>query len=328
MRAIDRRQFCKLLGGGIVVLVTTKPSELLAQRRSYPEDLNAYLLIGADGRVTVFTGKIEMGQGVMTSQAQMAADELGVDLSAIDMVMGDTDRCPWDAGTWGSLTTRMFGPVLRAAAAEARLVLLGLAAKQLGVARGELKVENGVVSVATNPTRRVTYGELAQGRQIARLVGEKAVLKQVKEFSVMGRSPHRFDGRAKVTGAAQYAGDLTRPGMLHARIVRPPAHGAKLTSVDTTAAEKMPGVRVVRDGNLVAVLHAEPDRAAAALAAVRAAWEPEGLQMREWLPQICRNLSATAGGQRILYGEKAPLGVFLESYQVNGLPAASSGRRR
>ncbi len=274
-RGFDRRTFMRMVGGGIAVLVTLGPDDLFAQgRRAYPEDLNAYLLIGADGRVTVFTGKIEMGQGVMTSQAQMAADELGVDLSAIDMVMGDTDRCPWDAGTWGSLTTRMFGPVLRAAAAEARLVLLGLAAKQLGVARGELKVENGVVSVATNPTRRVTYGELAQGRQIARLVGEKAVLKQVKEFSVMGRSPHRFDGRAKVTGAAQYAGDLTRPGMLHARIVRPPAHGAKLTSVDTTAAEKMPGVRVVRDGNLVAVLHAEPDRAAAALAAVRAAWEP------------------------------------------------------
>jgi len=274
-RGFDRRTFLRAVGGGIAVLVTLGPEDLFAQgRRAYPEDLNAYLLIGADGRVTVFTGKIEMGQGVMTSQAQMVADELGVPLTAIDMVMGDTDRCPWDAGTWGSLTTRMFGPVLRAAAAEARLVLLGLAATKLGAPRAGLRLADGVVSVAADPGRKVTYGELAQGRKIARLVGEKAVLKQVREFQVMGRSPKRFDGRAKVTGAAQYAGDLRRPGLLYARIVRPPAHGAKLASIDTTAAEKLPGVRVVRDGELVAVLHAEPDRAADALAAVRAAWEP------------------------------------------------------
>ncbi|MBZ0101267.1 MAG: molybdopterin-dependent oxidoreductase [Thermoanaerobaculia bacterium] len=273
-RDFDRRAFFRLIGGGIAVFVTLGPEELFAQgRRSYPEDLNAYLLIGADGRVTVFTGKIEMGQGVMTSQAQMVADELGVALESIDMVMGDTDRCPWDMGTFGSLTTRMFGPVLRAAAAEARLVLLGLAAKQLGAVRGDLEITEGVVSVAGEPTRRVTFGELARGRRLARLVGEKAVLRQVKEFAVMGRSPERLDARVKVTGAAQYAGDIRRPGMLCARILRPPAHGAKLRGVDTSAAEALPGVRVVRDGELVAVLHPQPDGAAAALAALRAEWD-------------------------------------------------------
>jgi len=274
-RGFDRRTFLRLVGGGIAVLVTLGPDDLFAQgRRAYPEDLNAYLLIGADGRVTVFTGKIEMGQGVMTSQAQMAADELGVGLQAIDMVMGDTDRCPWDMGTFGSLTTRMFGPALRAAAAEARAVLLDLAAKKLGVARGELAVASGVVSVAADPARRVSFGELARGRRIARLVGEKAVLRKVKEFQVMGRSPERLDGREKVTGAAIFAGDVRRPGLLHARILRPPAHGVTLRSVDTAAAGKRPGVRVVRDGDLVAVLHATPDGAADALAAVRAEWTP------------------------------------------------------
>ena len=274
-RGLDRRDFLRLVGGGIVVFVTLGPEELFAQdRRVYPEDLNAYLLIHPDGRVSVFTGKIEMGQGVMTSQAQMAADELGVPLAAIDMVMGDTDLCPWDMGTFGSLTTRMFGPALRAAAAEAKVVLLGLAATKLGVRRAELAAADGVVSVVSDPARRVTYGELARGQKIARLVGEKAVLKQVREFGVMGRSPARLDGRAKVTGAAEYAADLRRPGMLCARIVRPPAHDAKLKSLDTAAAEKLPGVRVVRDGDLVAVLHAEPDGAAAALAAVVAEWEP------------------------------------------------------
>ncbi len=274
-RGFDRRAFFRLVGGGIAVFVTLGLEELLAQgRRSYPEDFNAYLLIGADGRVTVFTGKIEMGQGVMTSQAQMVADELGVALESVDMVMGDTDRCPLDMGTFGSLTTRMFGPVLRAAAAEARLVLLGLAAKQLGAARSELEIAAGVVSVAGEATRRVTFGELARGRRLARLVGEKAVLRQVKEFAVMGRSPERLDAREKVTGAAQYAGDIRRPGMLCARILRPPAHGARLRGVDTSAAEALPGVRVVREGDLVAVLHPQSDGAAAALAALRAEWDP------------------------------------------------------
>ena len=132
-RGIDRRELIKSVGGGIVVLLVGGPSTLLGQRRPYPSDLNAYLRIGADGRVTVLTGKIEMGQGVMTSQAQMVAEELRVPLDAVDMVMGDTARCPWDMGTFGSLTTRMFGPHLLLAAAEARTVLLRLAAARLGV---------------------------------------------------------------------------------------------------------------------------------------------------------------------------------------------------
>ncbi len=273
---IDRRTFLRLLGGGVAVLVCKGPVALLAQdrRRIYPEDLNAYLLVGADGRVTVFAGKIEMGQGVMTSLAQMAAEELGVALESIDMVLGDTDRCPWDMGTFGSLTTRMFGPALRAAAAEARLSLVRLAASRLGVKPEQLVVAGGVVSVAADPRRKVGYGELAQGKQIARVVGEEAVLRAAREMSVMGASPRRLDGPEKVTGAARYAGDLRRPGMLYARLLRPPAHGATLASVDTAAAAALAGVTVVHDGDLVAVLHAEPEAAERALAAVRADWKP------------------------------------------------------
>ena len=275
-RGVDRRAFLKMVGGGIVVLVTARPSSLLAQdrrRRVYPEDINAYLQIAQDGKVTIFSGKIEMGQGVMTSQAQMAAEELGVALESVEMVLGDTDRCPWDMGTFGSLTTRMFGPALRAAAAEARAVLERLAAKKLGVPRERLEVADGVVSVKGDPSRKVTFGELAQGRKIARLVDEKAVLRKVSEFQVMGRSPERLDGRAKVTGAAHYAGDVQRPGMLYARVLRPPAHGAKLTQADTSAAEKLAGATVVRDGDLIAVLHTDPETAEKALGAIRADWQ-------------------------------------------------------
>ncbi len=289
-RGLDRRQFLKMVGGGIAVLVTLGPAELFAQerRRMYPEDLNAYLLIGGNGRVTVFSGKIEMGQGVLTSQAQMAAEELGVALESIDMVLGDTDLCPWDMGTFGSLTTRMFGPVLRAAAAEARAVLLNLAAARLGAAKADLRIDNGVVSVKSDPSRKVTYAELAKGRKIARLVGEKAVLRSVAEFQVMGKSPRRFDGREKVTGAAKYAGDVRVPGMLYAHILRPPSHGATLLKADTAAAEQRPGVKVVKLGNLdgldgpdglVACLHADPEAAAAALAEVKAEWKTETLDL-------------------------------------------------
>ncbi|HSD67147.1 MAG TPA: molybdopterin cofactor-binding domain-containing protein, partial [Vicinamibacteria bacterium] len=123
---LDRRSFLKLVGGGIVVFFRIGSPDALAQRRGYPTDVNAYLRIGEDGRVTVFSAKIEMGQGVMTSLAQMAAEELGVALASIEMIMGDTDRCPWDMGTFGSLSTRMFGPPLRAAAAEARQILMQL----------------------------------------------------------------------------------------------------------------------------------------------------------------------------------------------------------
>ncbi len=272
-RGVDRRSFCKLVGGGIVVLITSRPAALFAQRRGYPEDLNAYLRIDENGRVTLFSGKIEMGQGVHTSLAQMAAEELGVSLDAMNMVMGDTDQCPWDAGTWGSLSTRMFGPAVRAAAAEARIVLMNLAAKKLDVGRDRLIVDNGVISVAGHPSRKVTYGELAKGKHIARLVDEKATLRAVKDFKVSGRSAKRLDGHDKVTGRAQYAGDVRLPGMLYARLLRPPSHGATRKSLDTSKAKAMSGVMMIEKDDLVAVLHADPERAGQALSLIRAEWD-------------------------------------------------------
>ncbi len=272
---VDRRTFLKLVGGGIVVLVRLGSEPAAAQRgRSYPTDFNVYLRIGADGRVSVFSGKIEMGQGVKTSQAQMVAEDLGVDLGAVDMVLGDTDRCPWDMGTFGSLTTRMFGPVLRAAAAEARSVLLELASERLGVPAERLGVARGVVSVQGDPDRKVTYGELAGGHAIARTLDHKAVQRSVAEFEVMGRSPQRLDAVEKVTGGAKYAGDIRLPGMLYAKLLRPPAHGATLASVDTKEAGAAPGVTVVEQDGLVAVLHADPEAAEAALSRVQAEWKP------------------------------------------------------
>ena len=268
---INRRHFVKLLGGGIVVLISTKPSQLFAQqRRGYPDDPNAFLRIDQNGHVTIFSGKIEMGQGIHTSLAQMAAEELGVPLDSITMVMGDTDLCPWDAGTWGSLSTRNFGPAVRAAAAEARAVLSKLASEKLGVPREQLTIENGVIS---GGGKKVTHGELAKGQQIARLVDEKAVQRAVKDFKVIGKPAKRMDGRDKVTGRAKYAGDIRRPGMLYARLVRPPMHGATRKSIDTAKAKAMEGVTVFERDDLVAVLAADPERAHEALQAIKVEWD-------------------------------------------------------
>ncbi len=273
---IDRRTFFRLAGGGIVVLVGLGADAAAAQdaARLYPEDFNAYLVIGADGRVTVFSGKIEMGQGAMTAQAQLAAEELAVDLASIEMVLGDTDRCPWDMGTFGSLTVRMFGPVLRAAAAQARLTLTALAADRLGVAPERLRAESGrVFVVGESPARSIGYGELSRGARIARVVDAKAVLQAARDFRVIGRSPLRLDAHAKVTGAARYAADLRLPGMRYARLLRAPAHGAKLLRLDSSEAERLAGVTLVRRDDLVAVLHADPEAAAHACDLLHAEWQ-------------------------------------------------------
>jgi isoquinoline 1-oxidoreductase len=274
---LDRRQFLKLLGGGIVVLLTIPESQAMQQeggpgrRRGLPQDFNAFLRIGEDGRVTGFSGKIEMGQGIVTSLAQMLAEELAVPLDSVDMVLGDTDLCPWDMGTFGSMSTRMFGPAFRAAAAEAKAVLVELAAEKLQVTKERLKVRDGGVYDDAGQ-EKVTYAELAKGQKILRHV-TGAALETPADFAILGKPTLRKDSIAKVTGKAQYAGDMREPGMLYARILRPPAHGAKLLSADTAGAQEVEGARVVQDGDLIAVLHQYPDAAQEALTKIKAQYD-------------------------------------------------------
>ena len=277
--ALNRRDFLKLGGAGLVVFFWVGPLNAFQQAPqpyseappSTPTDFNAFLQIRPDGRVTCFIGRIEMGQGSKTACAQLVAEELDFPFDSIDMVMGDTDVCPWDTGTYGSQSMRILGPILRGASAEARAVLLQMAGEQFNAPVERLQVSDGVI---TDPAqgKRVTYGELVQGKRIERHLG-KVPVKPVSTFKVIGKSPERKDAIEKVTGKAKYAGDITLPGMVYARILRPPAHGAKLKSVDTSAAEKMPGVQVVRDGDFIAVIHDRPDMADKALALVKAEFE-------------------------------------------------------
>ncbi|HEY5162672.1 MAG TPA: molybdopterin cofactor-binding domain-containing protein [Terriglobales bacterium] len=275
--SVSRRDFLALSGSGLFLFFWVGPLEAfqeparLPARPGYPSDFNAYLRIGPEGRVTCFVGKVELGQGAMTSLPMLLAEELDVALDSVDIVMGDTDLCPWDMGTFGSLSIRQFGPVLRGAGAEARAVLLQMAAERLGAPVERLQVKDGVV---TDPStgKHVAYAELVQGKRIERHIG-KVALKPVSAFAVHGKSPARRDGPEKVTGKAKYAGDMLLPGMLHARILRPPAHDAVLKQVDTSAAEKVEGVRIVREGDLIAVLHERPDIAEKAKALIKAEYD-------------------------------------------------------
>ena len=298
---MERRDFFKILGGGIIIFFQPWSAlDLLGlpaeQGRSLPKDYNAFLRIGEDGIVTCYTGKIEMGQGIITSLPQMMADELNVPIEKVKMVMGDTDLCPFDQGTWGSLSTRVFGPSMRAAAAEARDVLLGLASTQLGVPVSQLEVKDGIITDIKNPKSSVSYAQLTKGKKIEKFLDVKPSVEDYTKFTYVGRSYKHSDANLKVTGEAKYTGDLKLPGMVFARILRPPSHGAKLTSVDSSGAEKIAGTKVVRDGDLVAVLNENRDKADEAITKIKAEYSFNELPVNdktifEWMLKVDSNVN-------------------------------------
>jgi isoquinoline 1-oxidoreductase len=275
---VDRRDFLKLAGGGLFILftVSTTTNAFQEEQREgkLSTDFNAFLRIDEKGHVTCFTGKIEMGQGIITSLAQMLADELDVSIDSIKIVMGDTDVCPFDSGTWGSMTTRFFGPPMRAAAAEARIILIDMASEKLHVPPKKLTAKNGYVFETANTKNKISYAQLTKGQKIEHHLKEKPNVKDSSQFQIVGRPFTRVDAKEKVTGKAIFTADLKLPGMLYAKIVRPPAHGAKLIDVDFSEAQKTPGIQVVRDGELAAVLHTYPDVAEQALQKVKAVFSP------------------------------------------------------
>jgi len=275
--APDRRDFLKKLGGGIIIIFTIGETGILkqctAEKENGEEDFNAYLRVKEDGRIDCYTGKIEMGQGVITSIPQVLAEELEVSMDQIDMVMGDTELCPYDAGTWGSMTTRFFDPVLRAAAVEARMALIELAAEHLKVKKEELMASNGEVVVSGDTQKKVDYATLTQGKKIVRKISGEPKLKGPDEFKIIGKPVISIDAEAKVTGSAEYAGDIRLPGMKYARIKRPPAHGAKLLNMDGSGLADIEGAELIQEEDFIAVLHDDFEKAGQALARVKAEWE-------------------------------------------------------
>jgi nicotinate dehydrogenase subunit B len=233
--------------------------------------LDSWLRVAADGTVTASVGKIEAGMGISTAFTQVVAEELDVPIERVTLVMGDTATTVDQRGTGGSNGIMDGGSALRHAAAEARGALLALASARFGVPAAQLKVDDGVVFVAADPSKRVAYGELVGGKTFDVKVSEKPAFKDPAEYRVVGKAVPRLDIPPKVQGAYRYVGDFSLPGMLHARVVRPPEAGAQVISVDEGAV--LPGlVRVVRRGNFLAVVCEREEQAIDAARKLRVEW--------------------------------------------------------
>jgi nicotinate dehydrogenase subunit B len=252
--------------------------------------LDAWLRIDADG-ITVFTGKAELGQGIKTALLQVAAEELAVKPTDIELVTADTARTPNEGYTAGSLSMMDSATAIRHAAAQARELLIATAAERLGVPASQLKAEDG--AVVGPGGRRLRYGELVSERLLQVNAQPQSPLKEPDRHSVIGRNLQRVDIPAKVTGQPAYVQDLRLPNMVHARVVRPPSYGARLRDVDTSAVERMPGVlKTVRNGSFLAVIAEREFQAIRAMdaLALAAQWEdgaplPDPAKIYDWVRQ-------------------------------------------
>jgi nicotinate dehydrogenase subunit B len=278
---LDRREFFRMMGGGVAVFLLL-PRELGAQesgggrsasRDAEPKELAAWLHIGEDGAVTVFTGKAELGQNIRTSLTQAVGEELRAPVASIRLVMGDTDLTPYEMGTFGSRTTPYMAPLLRRAAAAARNLLVELAAKQWNAEPGKLLATDGKVADPASG-RSVEYKDLARGQALAKAVVGEPSLAPASHWKIAGQPLPKIHGADFVTGKHRFTPDTTLNTMLHGKVLRAPSFGATLVSLDASAAQAMPGVTVVHDGNFAGVAAKSQQEAARAVAALRAGWKP------------------------------------------------------
>ena len=294
--SISRRRFFKVLGSGLAVAFVCQDAfslapagKALAAAEKIPtSQVGAWLHIGADGQVTVFTGKVEVGQNIRTSLAQVVAEELRVSPAAIKMVMGDTDLVPYDAGTFGSRSTPAMGMQLKKAAASARETLLDLAARELKVDKTTLKVSGGkILHPATNKV--LPFGKLTQGKNMLLTVSDQVPLTPADQWQVAGKSLPKVNGRDILTGRHQFVSDIKLPGMLYGTMLRGPAIGARLVALDLSAAQAVPGVKVVREGDFVGLTAPDPATASKALALLKAEWKQADLPSRAQIFQYFKD---------------------------------------
>jgi CO/xanthine dehydrogenase Mo-binding subunit len=274
---LERRDFFKLLGGGVVLLLAldhpaaAQESGRGGRGQGLPQTIGAWLHIGESGTVTVFTGKTEVGQNIRTSLAQAVAEELRTPVASITLVMADTSLTPYDMGTFGSRTTPTMAPQLRKMAAAARETLIDLAAEKWKADRAAITVANG--SVKYND-RTVTFGELTQGRELMKTV-DAAPLTPAGQWKVAGTSVPKTTARDMVTGAHHFTSDLVRPNMLVGRVLRPSAFNAKLASLDSKEAEAIKNVTIVHDGDFVGAVAPDEITLAKAIGALKAEWKAD-----------------------------------------------------
>lgn len=272
----SRRDFLKILGSGILVCLVPIPSESQESGRTFtrhelPTDIAAWLHIDADGRVKVFTGKVEVGQNIRTSLAQAVAEELRVPFDSITMIMGDTDLVPWDMGTFGSRTTPTMAPQLRNMAVAGRQLLIEMAAQRWNTDASKLIADPGRITTPDR-TKSITYGELTRGEALVRTVSGDPPLTPATEWKIAGTPVPKANGRDFVTGKHQFPSDVVRPGMLFGAVLRPSGYNATLDSIDTSAAEKLPGVKIIRDGDFTGAIAPDAFTAHQAISAIKAKW--------------------------------------------------------
>jgi nicotinate dehydrogenase subunit B len=291
---LERREFFKLMGAGVAVVLLTHDAAAaqesggpanhrppLRRGRRFnseerlPQNIGAWLHIAESGKVTVYTGKVEVGQNIRTSLTQAVAEELRVALVSIEMVMGDTDLTPFDLGTFGSRTTPTMNLQLRRVASAARDLMVEMAAKRWNVEATKLVAQDGKVSDPASG-RSVEYAELVRGQALAKAIVEQDPLRPASEWTVAGMPVTKISALDFVTGRHQYPSDIRRPEMFFGKVLRPPAFGATIGSLDVSAAKAMPGVVVVRDGDFAGVAAPSEPEAERALAALKANWKPAG----------------------------------------------------
>lgn len=273
---MNRRRFFQVMGSGLAIAFTIDATATdLTEEEKLPENqVGAWIHIGADGHVTIYSGKAEVGQNIRTSLAQIVAEELRVPIDRIEMILGDTDITPYDRGTFGSRSIPYMGPQLRKAAATAREVLIDMAAKQWKVDRSSVFIEDGEVK---NWAKKLSagIGTLTRGQELVEGIRDDVPVTPPERWKIAGTSVPKVNAASFLTGKHRYSSDMTLPGMMYGKVLRPPSYGAKLRSVNMDGASSMPGVVVVRDGDFIAVAAPDTHTANRAIAAVHATWEEQ-----------------------------------------------------
>jgi len=329
---LDRRQ---VLAAGGALIVRFSLSDAFAQDHAAAAPkppgslatspyLDAWIRIDADG-ITIFTGKAELGQGFRTAFQQIAAEELDVSFASLKVVTADTLLTADEGYTSGSQSTQYSGTAILNAAAQVRELLVGEAARRLNVPVENLRTENGAVIAPDG--KRLGYGDLVADNMLHVQAQPKSKLKDPATYKVMGQPVPRVDIPAKVTGGAAYVQDMRLPGMVHARVIRPPSYGAQLTECDVASVEKLPGVvKVVRDGNFLAVVARKEFQAIKAMRALSQAakWkEKPSLPKQDDLLSVLTSLKSNdttifQQSDASVTGQKTLEATFTRPYQAHG----------
>jgi nicotinate dehydrogenase subunit B len=300
---LARRSFFKLLGSGVLVVCLVRHAAAQESGRGgrrggggrgRPQEIGAWLHIAEDGTVTVFSGKAEVGQNVRTMLTQIAAEELRAPVSQIKILLGDTQLTPYDAGTFGSRSTPDMVPQIRRVAAMAREILLDLAAEQQKAERALFVVADGKVK-NTKSGESFGFGQITKGQKLMRTVSQDVPQTNWKDWKVAGTSVKKVNSADIVTGKHRYSSDVNLPGMLHGKMVRPSAPGAKLSSLDASAAETISGVKIIRDQEFVGVVAPDVLTAQRAAKAIKAEWKASPqISHAELFSQLKKNARASA----------------------------------